>query len=378
MRILLFLSILLSLSPVSGDYPTLIKEARECFESGLHQESDSLLMELRSLKLKRLQRRKVCTLWLDNTYYTGRYEEFLSALNSKYVKRNLDRTDYEYWSNVSLIPPMEVVWPEKQDPLRFKTIGPPEHSLYGVDVSVNGIPLLGMIDNCCCNYSSISAELAERLGVRPIGKTIHYNKSRRAKAYIGVIDSLSIGNLIVRNVLVDVSERIATVQASHPMDIIIGGNVLREVGDVIIDNEAGTICFSNNTLDLPQNVFWTYENHEYYVKGFLGDNPVTMLFDTGNTNTHMDRRYYDRFPSDSSYKEGTLTVAQIDRSRTVKVYVIHKAVFDVCGAACELFNVSIMLDGSGSKLFDGYLGVDALRQFKTVAFNARKLYLHLE
>lgn len=378
MRIILLLFMLLSLAPVSGDYPTLIKEARTCFESGRHQECDSLLMELRSLKLKRLQRRKVCTLWLDNTYHTGRHEAFLSALDSKYVKRNLDKTDYDYWSNVSLIPPMEVIWPETPESLPVKTIGPPERSLYGVDVSVNGESLLGMIDNCCCNYCSISMELAERLGVRPIGKTIRHNGDKRAKAYIGVVDSLSFGHLVVRNVLVDVSEQITTVQATHSLDVIIGGNVLRQVGDMIIDNEEGTISFSKNTLNLPQNVFWSYENHDYYVNGLLGGRPVSMLFDTGNTNTHMTRRYYDRFPADSSYKEGTLTITRIDRTWETKVYVIDKAVFEICGATCELPDVSILLEGSGARLFDGLLGVDALRQFKTVVFNARKLYLRLD
>ena len=377
MRIVLLLFLVLSLSPVSGDYPTLIKEARDCFETGKYLECDSLLAELRGLKLKRLQRRKVCTLWLDNTYHTGRHGEFLNALNSKYVKRNLDRSDYGYWINVSKIPPMEVTWPEEPELLMLRTIGQKGHSLYGVDVSVNGNRLLGMIDNCCCNYCSMSTDLAERLGVRPIGKTIRYNGNRRAKAYIGVIDSLSFGNLIVRNVLVDVSDRIATVQATHSLDIIIGGNVLRRVGDMTIDNEEGTVSFSKMTLDLPQNVFWTYENHEYFIKGSLGDKPVMMLFDMGNTNTHMSGRYLERFPSDSSYKEGTLTITQVDRSWETKVYVIDKAQFEFCGAFCELPDVSILLEGYGSRQFDGNLGVDALRQFKSFVFNAGKLYLQL-
>ncbi|MBR5176010.1 MAG: aspartyl protease family protein [Bacteroidales bacterium] len=373
--ILLFFT--LSLSPVSGDYPTFIQKARECFESGRHQECDSLLTELRSLKLKRLQRRKVCTLWLDNTYHTGRHAEFLNVLNSKYVKRNLDRSDYEYWINVSKIPPMDVIWPDKTEQLPLRTIGPRGHSLYGVDVMVNGTPLLGMIDNCCCNYCSISTELAERLGVRPIGKTIRFNGNRRSKAFIGVVDSLSLGNLIVRNVLVDVSDHLTAVRETHALDIIIGGNVLRRVGDMTIDNEAGTVSFSNKTLGLPQNVFWTYEGHEYYVKGVLNDHPVTMLFDTGNTNTIMSGRYLDRFPSDNTYREGTLTVTQVDRTWETKVYVIDRAGFELCGEACELFDVSILLEGSGAKRFDGNLGVDVLRQFKTIIFNANKLYLQL-
>ena len=234
-----------------------------------------------------------------------------------------------------------------------------------------------MIDNCCCNYCSISTELAGQLGVRPIGKTIRFNGNRRSRAYIGVVDSLSIGNLLIKNVLVDVSDHLSGVQETHALDIVIGGNVLRQVGDMIIDNEAGTISFSDNTLDLPQNVFWSYENHVYYLKGALNGHPVTMLFDTGSTNTLMRSRYHDRFPSDSTYREGRLTVTQVDRSWETKVYVIEEARFEFSDTACARPDVCIMLDGSGPDRFDGILGVDALHRFKTVIFNARKLYLQL-
>ena len=72
-----------------------------------------------------------------------------------------------------------------------------------------------------------------------------------------------------------------------------------------------------------------------------------------------------------------LRVTQVDRSWETKVFVIGQAQFELCGAACVLPDVCILLDGYGSKQFDGNLGVDALRQFKTVTFNARKLYLQL-
>ena len=377
MRIVAFLLIVLTAQPISRDYPTSIKEARTCFETGRHESCDSLLAELRDIKLKRLQRRKVCTLWLDNTYHTGRHEAFLEALDSKYVKRNLDRSDYEYWKNVACVPPMEVTWPDKPEPLPLRTIGPEGHSLYGVDVSLNGKRLTGMIDNCCCHYCSISNGLAEELGVQPIGKTVSINGNKRGKAYIGVVDSLSFGSLVVRNVLVDVSDNLAAIQATHPLDIIIGGNVLRRVGDMVIDNGEGSILFTKETLDLPRNVTWAYEDHDYYVEGSLDGRAVTMLFDMGNTNTRLGRKYYDRFPSDSLYTEGTVKTVMADRSWTSKVYVINDARLSFCDADCKPLDINIMLEGRSSRRGDGSIGVDALLQFRRVIFNAGKLYLQL-
>lgn len=377
MRIFLIAILALISSPSTQDYPTLIAEARTCFETGRHEECDALLAELRGMKLKRLQRRKVCTLWLDNTYHTGRHEAFLEALGSKYVKQNLDRTDYDYWRKVSLLPPMEVVWPQEPELLPLKTIDPQGKSLYGIDVMVNGKPLVGMIDNCCCNYCSISTELAEQLGVRPIGKTIRYNGNRQAKAYIGIVDSLVIGGLVVKNVLFDVSDNIETVQAVFPLDIIIGGNVLRRVGDMIIDNVNGTVAFSNKTLDLPRNLVWTYVNHDYYIDGTLDGNAVSLLFDTGSNDTHLNKKYYERFPSDSTYADATVTTVMMDRSWTTKAYLIEEAHFNMCGKDFILNDVTIRLEDYGNSRGDGSLGVDALRQFKSIVFNAGKLYLQL-
>lgn len=377
MRILFFLAVALALSPVSGDYPSMIREARDCFETGRFEECDSLLTELRGLRLKRLQRRKVCTLWLDNTYRSGRHEAFMDALESKYVKKNLDRTDYQYWSNVSRIPPMEVVWPKEAERLPLRTLGSQGHTLYGVDVSVNGKPLVGMIDNCCCDYCGISTELAGHLGVRPIGKTVNINSNKKAKAYVGIVDSLSFGGLTVKNVLVQVSDHFDNIHAQLQCDIVIGGNVLREVGDLVIDNEKQTVSFSRETLDIPRNLFWAYDAHDYYVDGTVDGKAVTLLFDMGATNTHLNKRFLDRYPADSTYVEGTMTTEMADRTWTSKVYVLKKAHLAFAGAECEVPNVPIRLDEYGGSRGVGSVGVDALLPFKSLVFNARKLYLQL-
>ena len=374
---LLLLLFTLLLSPASEGNWTLIREARTCFETGRHEACDSLISELQGLRLSRLQRRKVCTLLLDNTYHTGRHELFLAALDSKYVRRNLARGDYRYWRRVSRIPPTEAVWPAVPEVLPLRIIGPQGHSLYGVDITVNGKPLVGMIDNCSCHYCSVSTALAEELGIRPIGKTVKLNGNKRGKAYIGVLDSLSIGDLVVKNVLCDVSDHLEAVKASHPFDIVIGGNVLRRIGDMVIDNEAGSIVFSKETLDLPRNVIWTYENHDYYVEGSLDGKSVTMLLDTGGTNTHLNKAFLDRCPADSTYVEGTQETKMVDRVWTTRVYVIPKAHFAFCGAECDLPDVTIKLEDYGSSRGDGSFGVDALRCFKSVVFNAAKLYLQL-
>jgi len=377
MRIVLILFLLIALPAVPNDYQSMISEARTCFETGRHEACDSILTQMRGMKLKRLQHRKVCTLWLDNTYQTGRHQDFLEAVNSKYVKRYLDRSDYKYWKILSELPPTKAIWPDEPELLPLKFIGPQDGVMYGVDVKVNGRTLVGSIDNCCVHYCSISASLAEELGVRPIGKKVAMNGNRNSMSYIGIVDSISIGSLVVKNVLVDVSETITAVQQTYPFDIIIGGNVLRHVGDMVINNEDETIMFTNKTLDLPANVTWSYANHDYFVEAIMNGRSVRMLFDTGNTKTYLNQQYNDHFPEDTAYVKGKMTTTMIDRTFYSDVYVVENAHLEFCGAECQLPSVVIKLKDYTPKTADGNIGVNALRQFRTIVYNAGKLYLKL-
>jgi predicted aspartyl protease len=298
-------------------------------------------------------------------------------VNSKYVKRYLDRSDYNYWKKLSQLPPTETIWPDEPEPLPVKLIGPQDKCLYGVDVRVNGRPLVGYIDNCCVHYCSIATELAEELGVRPIGKKVAMNGNKNSVSYIGIVDSISIGSLVVKNVLVDVSDNITAIQAMYPSDIIIGGNVLRRVGDMVIDNEKGTVMFTDNTLDMPANMTWSYSDHDYIVEAIMNGRPVRMMFDMGNTDTYLNQQYNDRFPEDTAYVKGTMTTNMIDRTWTSHVYVIENPNLEFCGAECRLPSVVIKLKDYTPKPADGNIGVNALRQFKKIVYNADKLYLQL-
>ena len=360
-----------------NEYDSLYRAARSCYEARRFTACDSLLTELSQRRLKFLQRRKVCQLMLDNAYHADSRGLFLRALDSRYAKRNLDRSDYKYWRTLSLSPATEAVWLAGTVSLPLRSIGPEGHDQYGIEVQGNGQPLVGMLDNCCADYCSISTALAERLGVWPVGKTIHANSNRKATSYIGVLDSLCFGGIVVRNVLVDVSDQLEAVRQTHPFDIVIGENVLTRTGEMMIDNEAGTVTFSPEAQDLPQNVRWHYPAHDFSVEASLNDNEIAMLLDFGNTNTRLSDVYYNRFPADESYVEGTVTTTMVDRMWTTKVYVVPEARLAFCGAGCVLSNVAVYLEDHASGGLDGNLGVDAFRQFRRIVFNPDKLYLQL-
>ncbi len=130
---MLLFSLSLSAKPAASAYSRLYSAARDCYESGRNEACDSLLAELMSLRLKRLQRRKVSSLLLDNAFVTDRREVLRQALDSRYVRRSLDRTDYRYWSLLSELPATEAVWPEDRVTVPFRRV---RNALYGIDVSV--------------------------------------------------------------------------------------------------------------------------------------------------------------------------------------------------------------------------------------------------
>ena len=370
----LLVSLSVSAKPAASDYSRLYGEARACYESGRNEACDSLLSELMSLRLKRLQRRKVSSLLLDNAFVTDRREELRQALDSRYVRRSLDRTDYRYWLLLSELPPTEAVWPEDRVTVPS---GKVRNALYGIEVSVNGRSLTGTIDNCASDYCEISSEMAEELGIRPIGKKIRINGNRRARSYIGIADSLSLGGLVVRNVLFSVSDSFASLAEALSIDLVLGENVLRQVGDVIFDNSAGSVTFSRQILDLPPNVLRAYPDHGYYVDATLDGKALTMLLDFGNTDTHLNARFLEEYPADEPYEETTTEVIMLDRTWTTKSYLLKEARFELCGTACEWDAVDIRLETGGGRRGLGSFGADLLRRYGLVVFNARHQDLYL-
>lgn len=370
----LLFSLSVSAKPAASDYSRLYGAAKDCYESGRNEACDSLLSELLSLRLKRLQRRKVSSLLLDNAFVTDRRDDLRQALDSRYVRRSLDRTDYRYWRLLSELPATEAAWPDDRVTVPFRRV---RNALYGIDISVNGKSLSGTIDNCASDYCEISSEMAEQLGIRPIGKKIRINGNRRARSYIGIADSLSLGGLVVRNVLFSVSDSFVSIAEALSVDIVLGDNVLRQVGDLVFDNAAGTVSFSRRIFDLPPNVLRAYPDHRYYVDATLDGRALTMLLDFGNTDTHLNARFLEDYPADEPYEETTTEVIMLDRTWTTKSYLLKEARFELCGTACEWDAIDIRLESYDGRRGLGSFGADLLHRYGLVVFNAHRQYLYL-
>ena len=355
------------MTAASLKFEELYREARSCYEAGKHRECEALLDRLSDLRVGLFRRRRAANLMLDFAYQTDRRENFLAALDSRYVTRSLGSTNYDYWCKLSALPLMETVWPGRSVTLPLRQVGPVDHSLYGVDVTVNGRRLLAVIDNCAADYCDITTDLAVQLGVRPIGKKIRLNGNRRKRAYIGMVDTLTLGDLVLNNVLFSVSDRDEALAEEYPFDVILGANVLRRTGDMILNHAAKTVTFSLTTLDLPQNVFCAYPGHGYYVDGLLDEKEISMLLDFGCTNTNLNKHCYSSQLKGNVYPE----------SSTTSVNTLENTRFAFCGAVCELPRVNILLRDNGAESLSGKLGTDILRRYRLVVFNARKQYLKL-
>ena len=99
------------MTAASLKFEELYHEARSCYEAGKHRECEALLDRLSDLRVGLFRRRRAANLMLDFAYQTDRRENFLAALDSRYVTRSLGSTNYDYWCKLSALPLMETVWP---------------------------------------------------------------------------------------------------------------------------------------------------------------------------------------------------------------------------------------------------------------------------
>ena len=368
---------LLNTASLNNDFYSLFKQAIECFENGESEHCQQILLDLSERRISRYQKKKVAGLMANNSFIFDSREQFIETLNSDYIKQNLDRTDLKNYNVLSHVPSLQTSWNKDNETIPTIEIGPINNPLFGINVSVNGKECIGVLDNCCADYCYATKAFAERHGITPLDYKLKVNG--KENGYIGVADSLALGKLVLTNVLFVISDVNKSLITNYNFDIIIGSNVLRAVGDILINNIDNTITFSRNYTCHSKNIKIFSESHTYYTEALFNEEKVSLLLDFGCSRTHMNSKYYNLRKEELNKIciESEITFANVSHSETSKSYVINSGQFIVCDAQCEMKDVHIQRSPHSSNGVDGSIGVDMLRKFNYIEFNAQKLYMLL-
>jgi len=228
------------------------------------------------------------------------------------------------------------------------------------------------------NYSVLIESEANEVGVDILAGGIDVGSvtGRTVKADLGVADSLTIGNMLLRNVVFLVlPDEALTFPGGFLIPGIIGFPVLEAMGE---------LQFENNTLFVPQNVNARQEhnlvldNLTPLISFTFNNSQMVGRFDTGANQTQFYQPFFNEFFRD------TLDTSLIDTIRTggaggivsVPVFELPRISIGIAGTTVTLDSVPIHTEIFGAQS-DNYLyaniGLDLVDQFDGYILNFRDM-----
>ena len=138
----------------------------------------------------------------------------------------------------------------------------------------------------------MSADFAKKIGVRVLGDSMTIIGESAVKGHAGVLDSMSIGGIMVRNVPVTINSD-TTLNRVADIDFVLGLDVMMLFDEVRIFPHDGRIVVPARSTACPSTGSNMYVgNRQLNIKGVSGGKNYIFFFDTGNGNATLSYSFY--------------------------------------------------------------------------------------
>lgn len=262
-------------------------------------------------------------------------------------------------------------------PMKYEAVGRGHH--FYIPVEVNGQTRDFVFDTGCSSGCFVSEHYAAEVGLRIVADSIPVSGMAVGFVKLAVADSLRIGEMVYHHPFFLVAPPDPEVDAAFPFDGVIGYDLLRAVGEVVVDNEAGVFHFPVKPSDGEPGMYLSGNIPRVRIE--YGGESFEMVFDTGNVKSDLDSGFAQRFPD---------TVAGLARHTTrrggfggieeFEAVTLPEFRFHAAGRDLTLHNTEVICDGTegGTLLTVGSLGADFVRSFRRLTINYERMFLRGE
>lgn len=302
-------------------------------------------------------------------------------------KDNSTKESRAFYKILAKLPAQQFVRPDHDVTIPFYTdsIFSKSGNLLGCQIKISG--RIGgkeerfSLDNGTTLFNLASESFARSHGIRPVGaETKILGPAGESTTWIGIADSMSVGELTFKNILFSVVPDNARDANPIKNSVILGSSFLRLVGEMRFDNKAHTICFPARYQERPSNL--SVDGSDYhFIKGtFLGD-PLVFHLDLGASSSSLNATYFMEHQDDirKKYKARSASVSGLGGSRAYTAYNVPNPEIFI-GEARFAPRVLMIRTISFSDIpgTHGRLGTDFFLSFDKVVFNLQRLYLYGE
>ncbi len=229
----------------------------------------------------------------------------------------------------------------------------------------------------------LSERVAKEKGLELIGDTIKMNGNKAGlRTYI---DSLQIGDIIVRNIIAYVG----TNDNSYGYDlvgfeVVLGRDVMTAIGETQINMADSTLTFPIKATPLPPDGCNMLSNS--FVKAKSGNDSFYMLFDTGNGNINscsLFGPYYKAHADEINAKAVADTISSIayGMAGAFATKVIKDFTLSIDNHPIHIDEVHVGGDNSVNwlnKSLSGNIGMAAVMQSRKITLNYKDMFVKFE
>ncbi len=258
-------------------------------------------------------------------------------------------------------------------PMRCDSVGRGYH--FYIPVEVNGITKDYIFDTGCSFGNFVSEKYAEEVGLKVLADSIPVSGMEIGFVKLAIADSLKIGELVYHNPIFMIAPPDNEVDSVFAFDGVLGYHFIRDVKEVIIDNESESFVFPYQISDGEPNMFLSSNTPNVRIE-YDGE-AFDMIFDTGNVKSDLGNKFAETFPDAiEGLAEQATSRGGFGGISQTKAVVLPEFRFEVAGSTVKLCDTEVIKNTeSGSQLFSGSLGADFVLSFKRLVINYQSMFI---
>lgn len=337
--------------------------------------------------------------WQNNILFRmGEYQKAYERANSflEQVKPHLDASTVsqikrtcEFYKSMCDQKKSELARPDKDcsipiylEPIDIKNFKK-GHVLY-VPATVNGVEEKFIFDTGCPGGNFLSEEYARKFNVKITLDSLKVSGiGGIGWGKMGILDSLSVGNITFKNLTVIVVPPNPAVDTVFQVNAILGSDIIKLAGEVQIFPKEKKMIFPVNKSPMPatgQNLSLNRDDL-FSIKVYSNDERLIMNFDTGDSNASLLYNYYKKHKKEVKQKgrKEKLKTGGFGGVKTGDHYILPTFPFRVgntnfimkdMGVNTEPINVIAAKDGS--------FGMGFINLFDKVTISFDQMFVEVE
>lgn len=263
-------------------------------------------------------------------------------------------------------------------PVECRPVGDGVHLMVEATVGRESVEMI--FDTGCCNANCITAEAAERLGVKILVDSLPLGGvGGSTYAKVGVLPKMKVGDVVVKNPTFFVVESIVDNPAIKKVEAVLGTHVIRAMGEMRIDLEQNIVTLPAEQGE-PQSRNLSFHQGNYGIAFSYDDMPLVAHLDTGRVKSDLSQRFYSHFRTKVDSVAGERVKSSrsgIGGSREYEIVRMPQITLNVADRAVTFGNVDVITAGHPSE-WDGVMGADMLKGAGTTTLNLKKMYFRID